>query len=287
MRVTPIRFPLVEFSAWLRQKGASDSTQIGYVARVRAVLAALNSPSDTPADVIASATPGEVSEYLGCLATSARVQCVSAWRAFAAFLREGGLELALPEASRPRASLAGPLEAAPAPVDNIHGLPLTVAGALWEVVDVYRDSRLPLTPGLVMALLWRNFRLTGGSTPRTAVHVEVHIRGGVYAYTRPLARWCVLWDWARGEREAPEPTQPLVPDVCGGGKSITGDVLHAVLTAGKRDRLPAVVDQTPIAPLSPPPPPVPTSIPLSASAEQATLRLPLSRPDDDPLDMEE
>ena len=280
MRVVPIRYPLVEFQAWLRSRGAASSTLVVYCSRVRAVLSYAKCLSDYPADVAKTVEESWIMEYLNCLSPGTRTQTVSAWRAFVTFAQTEGAQLPLIEPQQVRASLQDIATVIPVHVENVQGIPMLIASAVWDLV---RDRSHAPSPGLLLSLTWRSVLIWSGSHPATTPSIEISDHGTVYSYRKPHTAFCLLWDWTRGTNPAPDRTQPLIPEVSGGQQAISADALHAILSLGRRDRLPRLVDApvplpeapllVPDRPYYAPPPPL---------LQEASSGLQLE--DDDPFD---
>lgn len=284
------RYPLDTFQAWLEANRASPATRLNYANRVRAVLGALEAPSDRMEDVgLVGGDEARISEYLARLSPSTRVQVVSAWRSYAAFLETRGASgicnLATPRGYRRPATFQQDR-----PPEQLQ-LPERVRQAIWYVLA---KGHRPLPTDVLLGLTWRRVHAWQGTAPHNASQVDLYDNSrAVWHYFRPLTAWLVLWEWAAGpERRAPLHDQPILVAREGVTELLDPSLVLAVAAAGKRGAIPMLQEEPPERwrpwePIQLPSEPAPVMPPPFRGAPVPGAPLPPAPPaeevDDDPL----
>lgn len=250
------KYPLVDFCSFLEAHYSLTSAG-AYVSRVRAVLSALGCPSDDLSVLKDYVTDEDrVRQHFTEIGWGTAAQATTAWRVFATWLDTQGIQATTLESVRQPSGRRGfSPSSRPDPrgvglQDKPIPLPPKVIAATWclvDKVDAFVKTACPMTSSTLLSLTWRKIRFGRFGNPfwlEPSDRVTFEIPMCVYRYEPPYEEWKVLWTWARGDRLAPLPEEPVLVGVPGSGQMIDPEILLAVLARGRAGKIPPLLEGT-------------------------------------------
>lgn len=291
----PINYPLTHFSNWMISKGSAAATVAVYLSRVRSVLSSMKCPPlpssfapvapsiSPPVDESGEAVEAEpqpqaeylktladfvndeeaVLRHLGEVGLGTSVQTTTAWRMFADWLAEQGIEATYLTSqlrhAGPRGFSRSPQNQPQGPTTResvIVPHPPAVQMAIFQLYLLSSKawSERYLTGAGLLAKTWNDvtFSPKEGAEGFAGAYDAYSIRLGnadsewaVYFpnVNRGEDAWKVLWTWARGDKRHPLYEQPLIPLERGGGVPIEFGMLTTILARGKAGRLAPIMPE--------------------------------------------